>query len=111
MLGACEKKVPRSSGTITQDGRLDHAANPTSLPGRSQAARTTSRPPIARSSSRPPKQAHRGTTRTRPGPAQEQWKTSAAEPAGHRYRFCLLYTSDAADDLLCVDLGGRRIIK
>src|SRR5450756_1863859 len=27
------------------------------------------------------------------------------------YRDCLLYTSDAADDLLCVDLGGRRIIK
>src|SRR5665213_4501913 len=26
-------------------------------------------------------------------------------------RHCLLYTSDAADDLLCVDLGGRRIIK
>ena len=24
---------------------------------------------------------------------------------------CLLYTSDAADDLLCVDLGVRRIIK
>ena len=24
---------------------------------------------------------------------------------------CLLYTSDAADDLLCVDLGGRTIIK
>ena len=24
---------------------------------------------------------------------------------------CLLYTSDAADDLLFVDLGGRRIIK
>src|SRR5450756_563911 len=22
-------------------------------------------------------------------------------------RICLLYTSDAADDLLCVDLGGR----
>ena len=29
------------------------------------------------------------------------------EQVGH----CLLYTSDAADDLLCVDLGGRRIIK
>ena len=28
-----------------------------------------------------------------------------------RFRPCLLYTSDAADDLLCVDLGGRRIIK
>src|SRR5665213_4601378 len=26
---------------------------------------------------------------------------------GHVYA-CLLYTSDAADDLLCVDLGGRR---
>ena len=24
---------------------------------------------------------------------------------------CILYTSDAADDLLCVDLGGRRILK
>ena len=24
---------------------------------------------------------------------------------------CSLYTSDAADDLLCVELGGRRIIK
>ena len=28
-----------------------------------------------------------------------------------RSKSCLLYTSDAADDLLCVDLGGRRIIK
>ena len=27
------------------------------------------------------------------------------------FKGCLLYTSDAADDLLCVDLGGRRIIK
>eukprot|EP01067_Filipodium_phascolosomae_P009708 Filipodium_phascolosomae@DN900_c0_g1_i1.p1 len=26
------------------------------------------------------------------------------------HRHCLLYTSDAADDLLCVDLGGRRFI-
>eukprot|EP00831_Metopus_contortus_P007872 TRINITY_DN13021_c0_g1_i6.p1 TRINITY_DN13021_c0_g1~~TRINITY_DN13021_c0_g1_i6.p1 ORF type:complete len:163 (+),score=30.45 TRINITY_DN13021_c0_g1_i6:185-673(+) len=26
-------------------------------------------------------------------------------------RICLLYTSDAADDTPCVDLGGRRIIK
>src|SRR5680860_1005669 len=29
----------------------------------------------------------------------------------HDLLVCLLYTSDAADDLLCVDLGGRRIIK
>ena len=27
------------------------------------------------------------------------------------YSDCLLYTSDAADDMQCVDLGGRRIIK
>ena len=29
-------------------------------------------------------------------------------PSAHT---CLLYTSDAADDMQCVDLGGRRIIK
>ena len=34
-------------------------------------------------------------------------KTASPEQA----QACLLYTSDAADDLLCVDLGGRRIIK
>ena len=26
-------------------------------------------------------------------------------------KVCLLYTSDAADDLHCVDLGGRQILK
>ena len=31
--------------------------------------------------------------------------------AALRCQHCLLYTSDAADDLPCVDLGGRRIIK
>ena len=30
---------------------------------------------------------------------------------GCLFRYCLLYTSDAADDTPCVDLGGRRIIK
>ena len=34
-------------------------------------------------------------------------------PGGHSRpeHVCLLYTSDAADDLPCVDLGGCRIIK
>src|SRR5665254_28907 len=32
-------------------------------------------------------------------------------PTPPRHRRCLLYTSDAADDLTRVDLGGRRIIK
>ena len=36
---------------------------------------------------------------------------SEANPADGQFGDCLLYTSDAADDLLCVDLGGRRIIK
>eukprot|EP00831_Metopus_contortus_P026636 TRINITY_DN22615_c0_g1_i2.p1 TRINITY_DN22615_c0_g1~~TRINITY_DN22615_c0_g1_i2.p1 ORF type:complete len:332 (-),score=74.65 TRINITY_DN22615_c0_g1_i2:18-977(-) len=31
--------------------------------------------------------------------------------ATQQIQFCLLYTSDAADDTPCVDLGGRRIIK
>ena len=30
---------------------------------------------------------------------------------GSLVNVCLLYTSDAADDLPCVGLGGRRIIK
>ena len=29
----------------------------------------------------------------------------------YQFTDCLLYTSDAADDLLCVDLGGCRINK
>ena len=36
---------------------------------------------------------------------------SSSHTMGPRKAACLLYTSDAADDLLCVDLGGRRIIK
>src|SRR5665213_1841373 len=42
-------------------------------------------------------------------------RSSCARSKGSSMRslrhICLLYTSDAADDLLCVDLGGRRIIK
>jgi len=40
-------------------------------------------------------------------------KLPRSRAAGYQksQRTCLLYTSDAADDLLCVDLGGRRIIK
>mgnify|MGYP007111971078 CR=1 FL=1 len=36
--------------------------------------------------------------------------TARGEQFTHAH-VCLLYTSDAADDLLCVDLGGRRILK
>ena len=41
------------------------------------------------------------------------WQTLPAVPGEPEAALwtCLLYTSDAADDLLCVDLGGRRIIK
>ena len=44
------------------------------------------------------------------GPAADPARIAGAV-AGARPRRCLLYTSDAADDLLCVDLGGRRLIK
>src|SRR5659263_168509 len=37
-------------------------------------------------------------------------KAVVINSAGFSEMGCLLYTSDAADDLLCVDLGGRRII-
>ena len=41
-----------------------------------------------------------------------QPKKERLEPCpGTLYLVCLLYTSDAADDTPCVDLGGRRIIK
>ena len=37
--------------------------------------------------------------------------TGTLDPRASGVLVCLLYTSDAADDLLCVDLGGRRIIE
>src|SRR5665811_2159723 len=40
----------------------------------------------------------------------EQSRFAATRGADDRKKFCLLYTSDAADDLTRVDLGGRRII-
>src|SRR5450756_3241355 len=51
---------------------------------------------------------------TAPAPVPSPGRTGStpgAAPAAGRRCSCLLYTSDAADDLLCVDLGGRRIIK
>src|SRR5450756_3129980 len=42
---------------------------------------------------------------------EDQLAINIKSPKAGKYRLCLLYTSDAADDLLCVDLGGRRIIK
>ena len=44
------------------------------------------------------------------GPVLPQTKT-VFDMVDEHYDHCLLYASDAADDLLCVDLGGRRIIK
>ena len=40
-----------------------------------------------------------------------RWLRPVQERQLERDGFCLLYTSDAADDMQCVDLGGRRIIK
>ena len=41
----------------------------------------------------------------------ENTRISDHNPLGKVPCLCLLYTSDAADDSLRVDLGGRRIIK
>ena len=45
----------------------------------------------------------------------KQWRDSKFKGEAINYTIgpwsCLLYTSDAAEDLLCVDLGGSRIIK
>ena len=46
-----------------------------------------------------------------PASEYEADRIEKAACGGDPYQGCLLYTSDAADDLLCVDLGGRRIIK
>src|SRR5450756_907951 len=43
-------------------------------------------------------------------PAGGEDQLAGGTSPAHLQRNCLLYTSDAADDLLCVDLGGRRII-
>ena len=52
--------------------------------------------------------------------AQTNWNVSSVTGTGTELKFrtggdqgtyCLLYTSDAADELDGVDLGGRRIIK
>ena len=44
--------------------------------------------------------------------AHGRTSSASARPARRTApRSCLLYKSDAADDLPCVDLGGRRIIK
>src|SRR5680860_1883478 len=59
---------------------------------------------------RPPRSAARKTNDDRTRLSDS--RPFSGEPMhGHRLVSCLLYTSDAADDLLCVDLGGRRIIK
>jgi len=43
-------------------------------------------------------------------PNQHKWTLVISKRTGE-WGICLLYTSDAADDMQCVDLGGRRIIK
>src|SRR5665213_4532758 len=73
--------VPRASPKRVRDLRRCEHARTTRRP-RSRAARPSSRSGVDSSSN-----------------------------VAKRLSNCLLYTSDAADDLLCVDLGGRRIIK
>src|SRR5450756_1459820 len=41
-------------------------------------------------------------------PKQDWFHAAKGVVVLSQFYSCLLYTSDAADDLLCVDLGGRR---
>ena len=54
---------------------------------------------------------HRGCHALRSRPAEGTCRGVPSRRPASGLLLCLLYTSDAADDLLCVDLGGRRIIK
>ena len=49
--------------------------------------------------------------RSKQGLPQRLLPITQNRPIGRRNSGCLLYTSDAADEGLGVDLGGRRIIK
>ncbi|WP_460379543.1 hypothetical protein, partial [Staphylococcus aureus] len=55
---------------------------------------------------RPPR-----STRVRSSAASDVYKRQQHRQGHDNPCTCLLYTSDAADDLTRVDLGGRRIIK
>jgi len=54
---------------------------------------------------------HRVASSIVKAPSQAKIIRSVLDELTEEEMACLLYTSDAADDLLCVDLGGRRIIK
>src|SRR5428012_16936 len=49
--------------------------------------------------------------RDRDGRESDRCTDDDAERRVGSGKYCLLYTSDAADDLRCVDLDGRRLIK
>ena len=42
--------------------------------------------------------------------SDNSWQNELVDKWSGEHSICLLYTSDAADDMQCVDLGGRRII-
>mgnify|MGYP003381680928 CR=1 FL=1 len=59
---------------------------------------------------RPTEQAAEIALRTQQVIMEETGVVNVADPLGGSW-YCLLYTSDAADERSSVDLGGRRIIK
>src|SRR5450756_1324747 len=69
-------------------------------------ASTSPRRSLGRRCARDSRRTWRPTSRWGASP---MCRRSTARSESRRCRTCLLYTSDAADDLLCVDLGGRRI--
>src|SRR5680860_1238875 len=85
--------------------------------GSAQSRRRGAHPPPT-SRGFPPPPTDRGGTATPPAQSRRTCcgitphrrpRPCSPAPGDGRPWGCLLYTSDAADDLLCVDLGGRRI--
>src|SRR5665811_1763923 len=103
----CMPKIRPRGPTLTRIGPRDHGRKPPLTCG------DAVEPPIGiepmtyslRVKAKPSIKVRRGR-----GPAW-QWAKRCGVVRSNPGCGCLLYTSDAADDLTRVDLGGRRLIK
>src|SRR5450756_1941696 len=117
-LGACSKRDPNhSSGSPKNWRKTGSLANGefevrTTASAEMLTMPPTARPAMALKSGRPEVPMPPGCTTGTAAVALGDRGACAASPSlaerNRPVRTCLLYTSDAADDLLCVDLGGRR---
>src|SRR5680860_1088795 len=105
---------PQATGRSTATGKpprsVSTSAGRTTVSAPPPSSCDSSIPPPVISTSMGPPDCQWQSYRAQPQPAISSGSTFEPEPLPSPFPSCLLYTSDAADDLLCVDLGGRRII-